>query len=235
MSEPLLRVAGLAVSYGAIRAVRGVDLLVERQEIVSIVGPNGAGKSSLIAGIMGAVPATGRVELNGQTLAGRHTHRRVASGISVVPEGRRIFGNMSVEQNLDIGAYWRPQPDLKRRKQDMFGLFPILHERRKQIAGELSGGQQQMLAIARALMSQPQLLLMDEPSIGLAPTIVADVIGAIESIRRDGVAVLLVEQNSAVALDLAERAYVMTSGHFVADGPTADIKGSETLLKAYLT
>lgn len=232
--DPLLEIRDLRVSYGAVAAVRGVAFSVARQEVISIVGPNGAGKSSLLAGIMGVVPAQGELRFEGRDIRGLSTHQRVALGICLVPEGRRVFGNMTVEENLETGAYWRPRERMAQRKQEMFDLFPILRQRRRHAASALSGGEQQMLAVARALMSEPRLLLMDEPSIGLAPKIVEEVIQTIERIRRGGVTVVLVEQNSALALDLAERAYVLTGGRFTAGGSTEEIRQSPALLEAYL-
>ncbi len=231
----LLAVKGLKVAYGGIQAVRGVDLEVAEGELVCLIGANGAGKSSTLKGIMGLVHPKGDVRFAGERLHKLPTHAIAARGLALVPEGRGIFGRLSVAENLDMGAYTRGdragvRADLARA----YALFPRLEERRGQLAGTLSGGEQQMLAIARALMSRPRLLLLDEPSMGLAPLMVQKIYETIADIASEGVTILLVEQNANLALHVSQRAYVMESGAVSLSGPAADLARNSQVRAAYL-
>jgi branched-chain amino acid transport system ATP-binding protein len=234
-ADALLVVADLIVRYGAIIAVRGVDLSVGRGEVVAIVGPNGAGKTSLLSAIAGIVtPAAGSVTFKGDTLTGMVLEGVVRKGIALVPEGRHIFASLTVLENLMLGATIRTDAEGVRADIDgFFETFPILGQRRRQPAGQLSGGEQQQLAIARALLSRPQLLMLDEPSLGLAPTIVDQVYALLGSIRERGVSILLVEQNAERAFALADRVYVMSGGEFGLGGTPAELKGHENFDAAY--
>lgn len=234
---PLLEVRNLTVRYGAVVAVTNACLTVEDHEIVTIIGSNGAGKSSLLNAIVGLARAdTGEVSFAGRQITRWPSHRIVSMGMGMVPEGRHVFPQMTVLDNLLMGAFCRSDrsgiaADLKH----MFTLFPRLHERQGQMGGTLSGGEQQMLAIARALMARVRLLLLDEPSLGLAPTIIRNITDTIAEInRRDGIGVLLVEQNARMALSLANRAYVIETGQIVADGPADQVAETELVRKAYL-
>jgi branched-chain amino acid transport system ATP-binding protein len=223
----MLRLSKVSAAYGAVTALREVDIAVEAGEIVALIGSNGAGKSTTLKTISGLVrPTTGTIEFLGEPIAGLSPEHIVARGIVQVPEGRRIFPRLTVQQNLTVGAY-SPRAHGKERatRDKVFALFPRLHERRWQLAGSLSGGEQQMLAFGRAMMAQPVLLLLDEPSLGLAPIVIEEVAKAIEHFRADGVTVLLVEQNAELALALATRGYVIETGSIV----LAD--SSERLLK----
>lgn len=232
----LLRVDGLGVRYGGIEAVRGISLTVGEGELVSLIGANGAGKSSTLGAIGGLVtPAVGRIEYAGADLLALPAHARVSRGLALVPEGRGIFSRLTVLENLQMGAYCRHDhravaDDLER----MMALFPRLKERRRQLAGTLSGGEQQMVAMARALMSRPRLLLLDEPSMGLAPILVAQIFEIIQRIVSEGVALLLVEQNARQALSIASRAYVMESGQITLSGQAAELAADPRVRAAYL-
>ena len=209
----MLEVRHLRVAYGGINAVKGVDLDVNAGEVVALIGATGAGKTTTLKAITGLVhPAGGYVHYEGKSITGRPAHELVRQGIAMVPEGRGIFGRLKVEENLDIGAYCRSDADIGADRDRIYGLFPRLEERRRQLAGTLSGGEQQMLAIGRALMSRPRLLLLDEPSMGLAPIMVQKIFEVIRSIARDGVTLVLVEQNARLALQVSDRGYVMESG-----------------------
>jgi branched-chain amino acid transport system ATP-binding protein len=234
--QPVLEVDALRVSYGGIAAVKGVSLYVERGEIVTLIGANGAGKSSTLKAIMHLVePAAGVVRLFGSDVHGMPTHRIAGLGVSLVPEGRAVFGNMSVFENLSLGAYQkREKQALSQRLQRALALFPRLAERLQQNAGTLSGGEQQMLAIARALMSDPRLLLLDEPSLGLAPQLVAQIFAAISEIAQSGITVVLVEQNTRLALETADRAYVLITGEIALAGACAELKNDPRVVDAYL-
>jgi branched-chain amino acid transport system ATP-binding protein len=233
-AAPLLDVCALEVRYGAIVAVRGVDLHVGEGEIVTIVGPNGAGKTSLLSAISGVVrPKAGSIALGGRPLAGIALEDVVRHGVALVPEGRNIFATLTVEQNLKLGATIRRDADVAKDISEVFKDFPILGERRNQPAGLLSGGEQQQLAIARALLSRPRLLLLDEPSLGLAPTIIDNVYLRLAAVRASGVSILLVEQNAARAFGLADRAYVMSRGVFTLEGPPAAIANHADFDAAY--
>jgi branched-chain amino acid transport system ATP-binding protein len=233
--DPLLRVSGVAVRYGPIAAVRDVDLTVGAGEIVAIVGPNGAGKTSLLSAIAGIErPAAGTIEFAGRSLAGVVLEDIVTRGIALVPEGRHIFASLTVQENLMLGATTRGDGDAVRADMDrFFGTFPILGRRRQQPAGQLSGGEQQQLAIARALLSRPRLLMLDEPSLGLAPMMVDQVYAVLRSIRGSGVAILLVEQNAERAFALADRALVMNGGVFVLGGTPAELGAHPDFDAAY--
>ncbi|HCQ67393.1 MAG TPA: ABC transporter ATP-binding protein [Rhodobacteraceae bacterium] len=224
--EPLLKLSDFRVRYGAVEAVRGIDMEIGKGEIVALLGANGAGKSSTMNAVAGLVPVTqGRAMFDGRDITDLPPEAIPVSGLTLAPEGRRVFGTLTVEDNLRMGAYAVQDPDDVRRAQDrVFALFPILEERRKQWAGTLSGGQQQMLAIGRALMCAPRLLLLDEPSLGLAPRVVEQVFELIVTLRDQGVTICLVEQNVAGALDIADRAYMMRSGRIVGQGPAADMR-----------
>ncbi len=235
-SPSLLSVHGLSVAYGAVEAVHGIDFEVRAGEIVALLGANGAGKSSTLNGIVGLAPATsGRVLFKGRDLRGLATERLAGKRLTLCPEGRRVFATLNVEENLRLGGYalnGKQRPD--QALEEMYALFPILAERRRQLAGTLSGGQQQMLAIARALMCGPELLLLDEPSLGLAPLIVEQVFELISGLRARGVTLLLVEQNVAMSLDIADRGYVMASGRIVAAATAAELRHSDLIAQTYL-
>jgi branched-chain amino acid transport system ATP-binding protein len=232
----MLKVEDINVYYGAIHAIKGISLEVNEGEIVTLIGANGAGKSTILRTISGLLkPKTGKIDFEGQNIAGVAAQHIVKSGISQVPEGRRIFANMTVMENLDLGAYVRSdkagiQEDLKM----VFARFPRLEERKTQEAGTLSGGEQQMLAMGRALMSRPRLLLLDEPSMGLAPLLIKEIFSIIQDINKTGTTVLLVEQNANMALSIANRAYVLETGRITLAGAAKDLAASEAVRKAYL-
>ena len=232
----LLAVEDLHVAYGGVQAVRGISLEVRAAEIAALLGANGAGKSSTLLAIVGAVrPRSGRVRFDGQDITGLTPDVLVRRGIALIPEGGRVFARQPVEQNLRLGAYTVNQGAVQReRLEQVYALFPRLAERRAQIAGTLSGGERQMLAIGRALMSGPRLLLVDEPSLGLSPLLVDTVFEALASLNRAGTAILLVEQNMAQALEVASRAYVMQSGAIALEGAASDIQSSDQVRQAYL-
>jgi branched-chain amino acid transport system ATP-binding protein len=236
VSEPILELRGVSSGYGAIEAVRGIDLRVDKGEIVTLIGANGAGKSTTLRNIVGLVQVrSGDVIFEGQRLNGIPTHKVTAMGISLVPEGRAIFANLTVQDNLELGAYLRRDRDGKAEDQErIFNLFPRLRERRRQEAGTLSGGEQQMLAIGRAMMARPRVLLLDEPSLGLAPLLVHTILEAIDQINREGVTVLLVEQNANAALRHSHRAYVLETGSIVMEGPSAEVAADPRVKAAYL-
>jgi branched-chain amino acid transport system ATP-binding protein len=232
--EPLLRIAGLGVRYGAIRALHGIDLEVHAAEIVTLIGSNGAGKTTLLRAISGLVPpSAGSIHFQGVDVTGHRPELLVALGISHVPEGRRIFANLSVRENLQMGAYLRPETEAEGLER-VFGLFPRLRERLGQPGGTLSGGEQQMLAIGRALMAEPRLLLLDEPSLGLAPLLVQQIFGIIREINQQGTTVVLVEQNARQALRVAQRAYVLETGALAIAGAAADLARDPRVRAAYL-
>ena len=232
---PLLRVNDLHVYYGAIHAIKGISLEVYDGEIVTLIGANGAGKSTTLNTISGLLkPRQGTVELNGQVLNGLGASRIVPKGLSLCPEGRRIFQQMTVRENLEMGAYTRPNSEIDDSLEEMFQRFPRLKEREKQIAGTLSGGEQQMLAMARALMSRPSLLMLDEPSMGLAPILVEQIFSIITELHQSGATILLVEQNAQMALQVADRAYVMETGNITLQGPAEELLHNEAVQKAYL-
>ena len=230
----LLQVADTHIAYGKVEAVRGVSLEVADTEIVTIIGANGAGKSTLLNAVMGLLPLTGRVTFAGEDLARLEIEDRVALGLSLVPEHRELFSTMNVEDNLQLGAFRVAKAQAARSFERVYALFPRLKERRKQLAGTLSGGEQQMLAMGRALMGAPRLLMLDEPSLGLAPIIVADIFRTIAELRSSGVSVLLVEQNAQAALRVADRALVMELGEFVLEGPAAELATNARVAASYL-
>ena len=233
-SSPILEVDGLSVSYGAIQALNGVTLRLSEGEIVTLIGANGAGKTTTLRAIMGLVRSSGEVRYRGESIRSRATHRLVRDGLVLVPEGRIVFANLSVQENLEMGAYARRDDGVSRDFDRVFALFPRLAERRRQTAGTLSGGEQQMLAIGRALMSRPRVLLLDEPSLGLAPIVVHAIFEAIEEIHRAGVPVLLVEQNANAALRHSSRAYVLETGHVALEGASAEVAANPKVKEAYL-
>lgn len=234
--EVLLEVEQLEVAYGAIKALKGVSLKVGQGEVVALIGANGAGKTSTLRAVSGMLaPAKGRVRLRGEDVTGLKAHVMVPRGLAHAPEGRGIFPNLTLQENLDLGAYLRRdaqgiEEDLKR----CFGFFPRLQERREQLAGTLSGGEQQMLAISRALMSRPQLLLLDEPSLGLAPQVVQTIFRILREVNAQGTSILLVEQNAHLALELAHWGYVLETGEIVMEGTGKALLASEEIRKAYL-
>ncbi|MGB4337832.1 MAG: ABC transporter ATP-binding protein [Bacillota bacterium] len=230
----MLKVDRLSVAYGAVTAVREVSIEVPAGSIVALVGANGAGKSSLLSAISGLVPYTGTVTYNGQPLP-KQSHQVVAKGLVHVPEGRRIFSNLTVYENLLAGAYTRW--DMTRIKQDLarvYKLFPVLEQRRSQYAGTLSGGERQMLAIGRALMSRPQMLLVDEPSLGLSPLLASQVLGLIREVNTQGVTILLVDQNARKSLQIADYAYVLQQGRIVKEGDACQLLNDPAVQEAYL-
>jgi branched-chain amino acid transport system ATP-binding protein len=231
----LLAVQALCAGYGPIQALRGIDLSVNEGEIVTLIGANGAGKTTLLMTICGIVRASGgNVRYSGRDIAGDQPYDIMRHGIAQVPEGRRIFPKMTVRENLLVGAHYLNGGAIDAGMERAFAMFPILAERRQQIGGTLSGGEQQMLAIARALMSRPRLLLMDEPSLGLAPLIVKQIFQIIREINGAGTTILLVEQNAYVALQLAHRGYVLATGAIVMSGPARELMENPEIQKAYL-
>jgi branched-chain amino acid transport system ATP-binding protein len=235
-AEAVLELSSLSVKYGGIRACKDVSLSVERGEIVTLIGANGAGKSSVLKSIMQLVPhANGTVRVLGRDVKGMATHRVATLGAALVPEGRAIFGNLSVRENLLLGAFLnRSATAIANNLSRAIQLFPRLGERIEQSAGTLSGGEQQMLAIARALMAEPKLLLLDEPSLGLAPRLVAQIFESIIQIAKTGMTILLVEQNTRLALQVAQRAYVLVTGEVVLSGACADLRTDPRIREAYL-
>ena len=235
MSEPILSVRGLQVAYGRVRAVRGVDLEVPAGGLVTLVGANGAGKSSIIGAVTGVVRASGgRVLLAGRDVTRRPAHRLVRSGLVQVPEGRQVLASLTVEENLQLGAWHVPRGRVPGALRAVYDRFPILAERRRLPAGSLSGGEQQMLAIGRALVTGPRIVLLDEPSMGLAPKIVDEVFAVIGEIRAAGTAVLLVEQNARRALQAADHGYVLARGEVVTSGPADRLLADPEVVAAYL-
>jgi len=236
-AAPLLEVAGLSVSYGKVEALHGIDLAVPAGTIVTVIGPNGAGKTTLLSAIMGLLPARGEIRLEGRPQRRVDIERMVAAGLNLVPEKRELFGEMSVEDNLLLGAFQRYRSghrDQAASMEEVYGLFPRLKERHRQLAATLSGGERQMLALGRALMAKPRLLLLDEPSLGLAPRIVREIFLIIAELRRRGVAILLVEQNARAALQTADYAYVLETGQVVLAGPARELADDPRVVESYL-
>jgi branched-chain amino acid transport system ATP-binding protein len=234
---PLLQVDNLHIRYGAVEALKGVSLFLEEGEIVTVLGANGAGKSTLLRAISGLQSAhSGEVRLDGAPLQRIPAYDIVRKGVSYAPEGRRVFATLTVEENLTLGAFTRrhKKREVGEARERVFGLFPLLKERRRQLAGTLSGGEQQMLAIGRALMSTPRILLLDEPSLGLAPILVHLIFDIIQEINRLGVAILLVEQNAHQALELAHRGYVLEIGAVAVEGSSVSLKSDPRIQEAYL-
>jgi branched-chain amino acid transport system ATP-binding protein len=230
----MLQVEDISTFYGNIQALKGVSLHVEQGEIVTLIGSNGAGKTTTLHTISGLLkPRTGSIQLNGQLISDKPAHVLAGMGVAHAPEGRRIFNRMSVMENLELGAYARGKPDQEDLDR-VFGLFPRLEERRSQIAGTMSGGEQQMLAIGRALMARPSVLLLDEPSLGLSPILVDTIFQIIVDINAQGTTVLLVEQNALKALAVANRGYVIQTGHIVLTGTGRELLGNDMVRKAYL-
>ncbi|MDY3278580.1 MAG: ABC transporter ATP-binding protein [Eubacteriales bacterium] len=232
----MLKVENLNVFYGAIHALHDISFQVNAGEIVTLIGANGAGKTTTLHTISGLIrQKSGTITFKGKNLAAVHPHKLVGMGLSQVPEGRRVFAQMSVLENLEIGAYTRKNPaEMKRDLEMVFGHFPRLKERVKQLAGTLSGGEQQMLAMGRALMSHPELLMLDEPSMGLSPILVQEIFSIIQDVNRAGTTILLVEQNAHMALSIANRAYVLETGRIVMEGDARELLTNDDVRKAYL-
>ncbi len=232
----MLRVEGLSVFYGVIQALHEVSLHVEAGEIVTLIGSNGAGKTTSLLALSGLLkPASGLIELDGKNLLALPPHERVGAGLVQVPEGRRVFSTMSVAENLSLGAWTRrDKSDITRDLDEVYALFPRLAERKSQAAGTMSGGEQQMLAVGRAMMSRPRLLLLDEPSLGLAPLLVKEIFNVVKRIRERGVTVLLVEQNAHLSLEVADRAYVLETGRIVMEGEAKALARDPRVKAAYL-
>ena len=233
--EPILKVSDINVYYGAIHAIKGVSFQVNPGEIVTLIGANGAGKSTTLQTVSGLLHSrTGSIEFLGENLMGVPAHKVVAKGLAQVPEGRRVFLQMTVEENLEMGAYTRSGGDIDADLEKVYAYFPRLMERRRQIAGTLSGGEQQMLAMGRALMSRPKLLMLDEPSMGLAPILVEQIFKIIQTLHEAGTTILLVEQNAQAALSIADRGYVLETGKIVTSGTGTELLASPEIKKAYL-
>ena len=233
--EPILKVSDINVYYGAIHAIKGVSFQVNPGEIVTLIGANGAGKSTTLQTVSGLLHSrTGSIEFLGENLMGVPAHKVVAKGLAQVPEGRRVFLQMTVEENLEMGAYTRSGGGIDADLEKVYAYFPRLMERRRQIAGTLSGGEQQMLAMGRALMSRPKLLMLDEPSMGLAPILVEQIFEIIQTLHKAGTTILLVEQNAQAALSIADRGYVLETGKIVTSGTGTELLASPEIKKAYL-
>ncbi len=231
----LLKIDNIHVFYGAIHAIKGVSFEVNQDEIVTLIGANGAGKSTTLNTIAGLLrPRSGAIYLEDKNLASVPTSKIVSHGMALCPEGRRIFQQMTVRENLEMGGFTRPDKEIPESMDEMFQRFPRLKEREKQIAGTLSGGEQQMLAMARALMSKPKLLMLDEPSMGLAPILVEQIFEIIKELHGSGTTILLVEQNAQMALSVADRAYVMETGKITMEGKASDLLHNDAVRKAYL-
>ena len=231
----MLKVDDINVYYGSIHAIKGVSFEVNEGEIVTLIGANGAGKSTTLNTIAGLLkPKTGIVEFQGESLIGVPSHKIVNKGMALCPEGRRVFLQLSVQENLEMGAYTRPSSEVADSIADIYDRFPRLKERYKQTAGTLSGGEQQMLAMGRALMSKPKLLMLDEPSMGLAPILVEQIFDIIKELNRAGTTILLVEQNAQMALSIADRGYVLETGRVVSTGTGAELLNDDAVRKAYL-
>ncbi len=237
MPERLLTVSGLNVCYGKVEALYSASLTVDRGTIVSVIGPNGAGKSTLLNALMGVLPSRGTIEFCGIDMGNVSIEQRVAQGLCLVPETRELFSQMSVEDNLELGAfirYRRGDKGIRKSLGTVFELFPRLEQRRTQVAGCLSGGERQMLALGRALMSQPTLLMLDEPSLGLAPLIVKEILHTISDLRSTGVSILLIEQNARAALQISDYGYVLENGEIALEGPSSELANNPRVIESYL-
>ncbi len=232
----LLEVKDLKVSYGMIKAIKGVSFEVNEGEVIALIGANGAGKTTIMESLSGIIQEkSGSIVFNGVEVSKLPCHKVIESGLSLVPEGRRIFGQLSVFENLQLGAYTKPdKKEFAKKLQYIYETFPILEERKKQIAGTLSGGEQQMLAMGRALMAEPRIILMDEPSMGLSPLYVQRIFGVIKMLKEQGSTILLVEQNAKQALNIADRAYVLETGNISISGNAKELLSNEAIIKAYL-
>lgn len=231
----MLNISGLTTSYGSIKAIKGIDIEVPEGSIVSLIGANGAGKTTTMKSLVGLLkPQAGHIKFQGQEIQGLAPHKIVNLGMSLVPEGRNILAGMTVLENLEMGAYQRKDKEVQADLEKVIQRFPILEERKQQLGGTLSGGQQQMLAIARALMARPKLLLLDEPSMGLAPLVVADIFKVIQEINQEGTTILLVEQNVRQALKIAHYAYVLETGKIVLHGKAQEVASNPRVMEAYL-
>jgi branched-chain amino acid transport system ATP-binding protein len=233
----LLQVNGLHAGYGRAEVLTGLNLQLPKGQVITVIGPNGAGKSTLLNALMGVLPSTGGVQFDGQDLSGATLEDRVMMGLALVPEKRELFTTMPVEDNLVLGGYRAMRlrvPNWRHELERVYGLFPRLKERRTQLAGTLSGGERQMLAVGRALMSGPKLLMLDEPSLGLAPLVVRDIFSIISRLRQDGVSILLVEQNARAALQVADHGYVLETGEIALEGPAADLADDLRVIETYL-
>ncbi len=231
----MLKVENINVYYGAIHAIKGISFEVNDGEIVTLIGANGAGKSTTLQTISGLLhSSTGSITFKGENIAGIPAHKLVSKGLAQVPEGRRVFLQMTVEENLEMGAYTRPNTEVDPHLERVYALFPRMKERRKQVAGTLSGGEQQMLAMGRALMSDPKLMMLDEPSMGLAPILVEQIFDIIKELHKAGTTILLVEQNAQMALSVADRGYVLETGKIVTSGSGKELLSDESVKKAYL-
>jgi branched-chain amino acid transport system ATP-binding protein len=238
VNEVVLQTGGLRVAYGKVEVLHGLDVRVEAGSIVTVIGPNGAGKTTLLAAVMGLLPSRGRIDYLGAPVGDSAVEQRVAAGMVLVPERRELFSSMSVEDNLQLGAFVRRRQQSKAEYAAalgvVFGTFPRLEERRAQPAGTLSGGERQMLALGRALMSRPKLLMLDEPSLGLAPLIVREILQVVASLRQAGTAILLIEQNARAALQIADYAYVLETGEIALEGPASELIHNPRVVESYL-
>ncbi|MFM2263181.1 MAG: hypothetical protein RI959_1857 [Pseudomonadota bacterium] len=237
MTSPLLQVTGLRAGYGKAEVLHGIQLHAHKGSVITVIGPNGAGKSTLLNTLMGILPGKGKIEFNGQDIGALTLEERVMEGIALVPEKRELFGSMTVEDNLVLGGFRQMRlgnSQWRDRLTDVFDIFPRLQERRAQLAGTLSGGERQMLAVGRALMSRPNLLMLDEPSLGLAPLIVKEIFSIIEVLRKTGVTIVLVEQNARAALQVADHGYVLEMGELSLEGPAAQLANDPRVIETYL-
>lgn len=237
MSTPILKITDLRAGYGKAEVLHGLSLEAQKGSVITVIGPNGAGKSTFLNSLMGILPSKGRIEFEGQSIEALTLEERVMAGIALVPEKRELFGTMSVEDNLVLGGFRQMRlgnAQWRTRLDDVFDLFPRLKERRAQEAGTLSGGERQMLAVGRALMSRPSVLMLDEPSLGLAPLIVKDIFSIIETLRQTGVTIVLVEQNARAALAVADQGYVLEMGEIGLHGPAAELAQDPRVIDTYL-